>query len=161
MNCLASKRLVTAALVLLAALNIMLLGILFWQNSCGRLPLSGRGQFNQQNSFIEPLSLSSSQTATFRKLRQDHFLKVRPEMEGITLLKKQLIEVSLQEKPDAKKIEELSGSIGIHQVAIERELALHFHELAKVCTPEQRDSLKQMLDRMATHKHAMRMGHRP
>lgn len=78
-------------------------------------------------------------------------------MESIGLLKKQLVEESLKDNPDAKKIEAIAAEIGSHQAAIERDLALHFHELSKICTPEQRDSLKIVLNRITSHKHSIRM----
>jgi len=159
MDFLTSKRFVTTALVLLTLLNVTLLSILWLQNTQQHLPgfLSIGHKFNRRPSFIESLSLNESQRIRFRNLRSEHFRKVSPEMENIALLKKQLVEESLKDKPDTKKIEVLASDIGYQQTIIERELALHFHELAKVCTSEQRDSLKKVLDRIATHNHFMRM----
>ena len=155
MDFLTSKRFVTTALVLLVLLNVTLLSVLWWHNT--HQPEPPNRQFNRPLSFGESLSLSKSQTVSFRTLRQEHLLKVQPEMESIALLKKQLVEESVKEKPDTKKIEAIAGEIGAHQAAIEHDLALHFHELAKICTPEQRDSLKQVLNRITSHKHARRM----
>ena len=73
-------------------------------------------------------------------------------MQAIALLKKQLLEESLNDKPDTQKIDSLADSIGSRQATIERELAAHFHELAKICKPEQRDSLKKVLEHVATRK---------
>ena len=154
MNILTSKRLVTTALVMLALLNITLLGVLWLQNTNG--PLAGHegpGHRHHQFSFTRQLALNESQTASFSKLRQEYFLKIGPEMQAIGLLKKQLVGESLKERPDTKNIERLALSIGAHQAAIEQTLALHFHELAKVCTPEQRDSLKTVLERISTRQH--------
>lgn len=154
MNFLSSKRLVTTALVLLTVLNMALLGVLWWQNIRRPAPVQVTitRQFSRQMSFTEPLTLNESQTVSFRNLRKEYFLKVRPEMQAIALLKKQLVEESLKDQPDTKKIEAMANSIGSRQATIERELALHFHELAKVCTPAQRDSLKTLLDRIATRR---------
>jgi len=158
MNFISSKRFVSTALVLLALFNVTLLGVLWLQNSHKLPPLLHQRHHNgQPDSFIETLGLTDSQNLTFRKLRKEHFLKVRPEMEAITVLKTQLVEESLKDHPDSKKIEAITREIGFHQTSIERELALHFHELAKVCTQEQRDSLKKVLDRIATKRHLIRM----
>jgi len=157
MNLLDSRRLVTAALVLLALFNVMLLGLLFWQNRCSIPILPGGGRFGAHQPFVKSLALSNSQALSFRQLRQQHFIKVRPQMESIARLKQQLVEESLKERPDTNKIGIIATAIGNHQVSIEHELALHFHELAKVCTPAQRDSLKQTLNQIAAHKHSLRM----
>ena len=157
MNFLASKRLVTAALVLLAVFNVTLLGLLFWQNTCRVRPTPGGHQFGAHPAFMESLSLTPSQAVSFRQLRRQHFLKVRPEMESIALLKQQLVEESLKENPDKAKLEIIASGIGSRHIALEREIAVHFHELAKVCTPAQRESLKQVLNQLTAQKHAMRM----
>ncbi|TLU53510.1 MAG: periplasmic heavy metal sensor [Chlorobium sp.] len=158
MNFLASKRLVTTALVLLAVFNVALLGLLFWQNTCRVRQTPAGHQFGFHPVFEKSLALTPSQALSFRQLRRQHFIKVRPEIESIALLKQQLVEESLKENPDNTKLDNIASSIGFRQIALERELAEHFHELAKVCTPTQRDSLKQILNQLTAHKQAMRMG---
>ncbi|MEI8102369.1 MAG: hypothetical protein WCG61_02450 [Chlorobium sp.] len=165
MNFLASKRLVTAALVLLALCNVTLLSVVLWQKSCGLRNPPGGSQYGHHRTFIESLALNKSQALSFSKLRQEHFNKVRPEMESIILLKKELVEESLKSRPEGNKIDTLVSRIGAHQMSIERELAFHFHELGKICTPTQCDSLKELLNQISAHKHAMRterwIEHRP
>ena len=117
----------------------------------GPLLHDGR-QFNHQSFFTRELALSESQTSGFEKLRQEHFLKIKPEMEAITPLKKQLVAESLKDNPDFKKTDSLVAAIGVHQATIERELVLHFHQLSELCTPEQRGRLKEVLENMATRR---------
>ena len=152
MNLFTSKRLVTTAVVLLVLLNITLLSALWFQNSHRREHLSGEHKFNHERFFEKQLDLSESQTISFEKLRQEHFLKVRPEIEAIAPLKKQLVEESFKDIPDTKKTDSLVAAIGLHQAAIERELLLHFHQLSKLCTPEQRSRLKTVLENMSTRR---------
>ncbi len=155
MDFMTSKRFITTALVFLVVLNITLLGMLWWQNTNRPFqgsPISAR-EFNRHPSFTAQLGLTEAQALSFRNLRQEHFRKVAPEMEAIAQLKKQLLDESLRAKPDAKKIAILAESIGTNQATIERELALHFNALAKVCTPEQRNGLKKVLERFATRRY--------
>ena len=152
MNFFTSKRLITIAFIILILLNVTLLSALWVQHSCRPEPLPGGRQFNHESFFTRELALSESQTTSFEKLRHEHFLKIRPEMEAIAPLKKQLVEESLKDNPDSKRSDSLVAAIGVHQAAIERELALHFHQLAKLCTPEQRGRLKEVLEKMATHR---------
>ncbi|NTW68323.1 MAG: periplasmic heavy metal sensor [Chlorobiaceae bacterium] len=157
MNFLTSKRVVTGVVVFLVLLNITLLGFLWRQNSYMRhSSVPSERQFHRQNPFTRPLGLSNLQSATFQQLRREHFRNVQPDMAAIGLLKKQLVEEAMKSQLDSQKIAALSGSIGSRQAAIERELALHFHELYKVCRPEQRDSLKKVLDQIATRRFAER-----
>ena len=152
MNFFTSKRLITIAFIILILLNVTLVSALWVQHSCRPEPPHGGRQFSHESFLTRELSLSESQTTSFEKLRQEYFLKVRPEMEAITPLKKQLIEESLKDNPDSKRSDSLVAAIGVHQAAIERELVLHFHQLAKLCTPEQRGRLKEVLEKMATHR---------
>ncbi|MEI8185911.1 MAG: periplasmic heavy metal sensor [Chlorobiaceae bacterium] len=152
MNFFTSKRLIATAFALLVVLNITLLGALWLQNSRRPESLLGGRLFNHENFFERELALNASQTASFEKLRQEHFLKVRPEMEAIAPLKKQLVEESLKDNPDTKRTDSIIAAIGFHQAAIERELVLHFHQLAKLCTPEQKVRLKEVLENMATRR---------
>jgi Spy/CpxP family protein refolding chaperone len=152
MNFFTSKRLITTAFVLLVLFNITLLSALWLQNTRRPEPPPGGHPFNHENFFSRALDFNESQTISFEKLRQEHFLKVRPEKEAIAPLKKQLVEESLSDNPDTKKTDSLVAAIGVHQAAIERELVLHFHQLSKLCTPEQRGKLKEVLENMATRR---------
>ena len=153
MNLLDSRRLVTTALVLLAVLNVTLLATLWWRESCRMIPGTESVIHHKKRlSFTRQLGLNESQTISFDKLRKEHFHNVGAEMQAIALLKKQLIQEALQEKPDTIKIEGIAGNIGSRHAAVERQLAFHFHELAEVCTPGQRDSLRIILERIAARK---------
>ncbi len=152
MNVFTSKRLITTAFVLLVLLNGALLSVLWMQNTRRPETRPGDLQFNHDNFFAKQLDLNEPQTISFEKLRQEHFQKVRPEMETIATLKKQLVVESLKDEPDPKTTESIVAAISVHHAAIERELALHFHQLSTLCTPEQRGRLKEVLENMAKRK---------
>ncbi|MCX6178271.1 MAG: periplasmic heavy metal sensor [Chlorobiales bacterium] len=152
MNFFTSKRLVTTAFVLLVLLNATLLGVLWQHKMRSQEITSGARQFDHDHFFANKLGLSESQTMSFQKLRQEHFLKVRPEMEAIALLKKQLVAESLKDTPDTQATASLIAAIGTHQAVIEQDLVQHFHRLAQLCTPEQRARLKEVLENMATRR---------
>ncbi len=154
MDFLTSKRFIKTALVFLVVLNAGLLGVLWWQNTNGPFQdsLIATHEFNRHPSFTAQLGLTEAQALSFQNLRQEHFRKVAPEMQAIAKLKTKIIDESLNDRPDSKKIAILADSIGTKQAAIERKLALHFKALATACTPEQRNSLKKVLERFATRR---------
>jgi len=154
MDFLTSKRLITTALILLVILNVSLLSVLWWQNmhTPRPAPVTHTREISRSVYFSIPLSLTEKQTESFRELRKQHFLKVRPEMEAITNLKVALVEESFNATPDTIKIANMALALGSRQAKIETELAMHFHDLAEVCTPAQRDSLKAVLEQLATKK---------
>jgi Spy/CpxP family protein refolding chaperone len=154
MDFLTSKRFVTVILVILVVLNVTLLGILWQQNihNPGLRPVRITRQYSRHFYLSGPLSLSEEQSVRFREIRNAHFRKVMPDLQAMAKLKKELIAESVKEKPDTSKIVSIAGSIGTLQTSMEKELATHFHELALVCTPAQRDSLRKMLEQIATRK---------
>jgi Spy/CpxP family protein refolding chaperone len=154
MDFLTSKRFITATLVILVVLNVTLLGMLWWQNTHKPEHRSYRitRQYSKHVYFARPLALSEEQSLQFRQLRKEHFRKVMPDLQAIAALKKDLVSESVKEKPDTAKIAALAGSIGARQTVIEKEQALHFQKLAQVCTPGQRDSLRNILEHVAVRK---------
>jgi|APMed6443717190_1056831.scaffolds.fasta_scaffold38576_2 Spy/CpxP family protein refolding chaperone len=153
MDFLSSKRFVTTALVLLAILNITFMGMLWWQNFVNKsyqtvevtrfYSSSGPRRGNE-------LELTDQQKAAFRRLRQEHFRKSMPSVQKIIELKKELISESVKPEPDKAKLLAIADSIGKRQALIEKDLALHFHELSALCTPAQRDSLEKLLNNIYT-----------
>jgi len=154
MDFLTSKRFITATLAVLVVLNVTLLGFLWWQNTHkpGIRPVKITRQYSRHIYFTGPLSLTEEQSLRFREIRKNHFRKAAPDIQAIAGLKKELIREAVKEKPDTAKINSLAEAIGTKQAFMEKELALHFHELALVCTPEQRDSLGKVLEQIATRR---------
>ena len=148
MDFLSSKRFVTTALVLLVVLNMVLMGVLWWQNFVTRSYRSvevtrfynGGGPGGGAE-----LVLNDTQKEAFKKLRQEHFRKSMPTVQKIIDFKKALIAEAVKPKPDKDKLSAIADSIGHRQAFLEKDLALHFHELAALCTPAQRDSLQKFL----------------
>jgi len=148
MDFLSSKRLVTTTLVLLVVLNIILMGVIWWQNS-----VTSSYRSVEVTRFYNgggpgggaEMVLTSQQREAFRKLRQEHFRESMPTVQKIIDFKKALIAESVKPQPDKNKLSAIADSIGKHQAFLEKDLALHFHELAALCTPAQRDSLQKFL----------------
>jgi DNA-binding MarR family transcriptional regulator len=139
MDFLSSKRFVTTALVLLALLNITLMGVLWWQNFVNKSYRTV--QVTRFYSSSDPrrgneLNLTDQQKEAFRKLRQEHFRKTMPSVQKIIAFK--------------AKLSAIADSIGKRQAWIEKDLALHFHDLSMLCTPAQRDSLEKLLNNIYT-----------
>ena len=153
MDFLSSKRFVTTALVLLVMLNVTLMGVLWWQNFVNKsyrsVEVTRFYSNNGPRGGIE-LTLTDQQKEAFRKLRQEHFRKTMPSVQKIIAFKKELISEAVKPNPDKAKLSAIADSIGHRQAAIEKDLALHFHELASLCTPAQRDSLQKMLNNIYT-----------
>lgn len=148
MDFFSSRRVVTVILLILVVLNLVLLGVLWWQNFSPSSPDTGTEQsYSSKKSFFqEELDLTDDQSRKFNALRKEHFRGSIPVFIQIAAQKKQLIREALAEDPDVDVINTLSDHIGRNQAILERRLAWHFHSLARLCTPEQRDSLQLILE---------------
>lgn len=147
MDFLSSKRFITTSLVILVILNLTLMGVIWWQNfvSSSYQTVEVTRYYSSGRSPRVELNLTEQQKTAFMKLRQEHFRKTMPAVRKIVELKKALISESVKPTPDKQKLAALADSIGQRQAWIENNLANHFHELAELCTPSQRDSLEKML----------------
>ncbi|NTU94201.1 MAG: periplasmic heavy metal sensor [Chlorobiaceae bacterium] len=154
MDFLASKRLVTSALVILAILNITLLGALWWQNFFSRNVRSVEvREYYSRNVAPSPEdAFSPEQKKKFRALRREHFQKNLPALRQIVTLKQELVDEAVKTNPDTAKISRIADLIGTRQAKLDRNLAMHFHELSSLCTPSQRDSLRLFLGKVYNRK---------
>jgi hypothetical protein len=155
MDFLTSKRFVTTALVLMAILNVTLLGVLWWQNIFSKNfhSLEVRESYTRSISPDPDDGFSPAQKVQFRTLRREHFRKSMPEIRKIVVLKQQLIDEAVKTSPDTARIALIADQIGRQQATLDRGLAMHFHQLSNLCTPAQRDSLKAFLGKVYTRRY--------
>lgn len=155
MDFLTSKRFVTITLVVLAIMNITLLGILSWQNFFSRnfRTVEVREYYTRSVGPSPEDSFSPEQRQKFRNLRREHFQKSLPAIRQIVALKQELIDEAIKTSPDTARIARISDMIGNRQANLDRNLAMHFHELASICTPAQRDSLRAFLGKVYTRRY--------
>ncbi|MBO8091930.1 MAG: periplasmic heavy metal sensor [Prosthecochloris sp.] len=146
MDLFSSKRLISVILALLVVLNLALLGFLLWQNFYQPEKEVQQDRTSRKTFFQEELRLSDEQNRRFNALRKEHFRGSIPVFIHIAAQKKQLIDEAFKETPDVEAINTLAERIGKNQAILERRLAWHFHSLATVCTPEQKDSLRTILE---------------
>jgi Spy/CpxP family protein refolding chaperone len=152
MDFLSSKRLITTTLVVLVLLNIVLMGVIWWQNfvSSTTQTVEVTRVYTGNGHRGTELDLTDQQRDAFRKLRREHFRKSMPAVQKIIELKKQMISEAIKVNPDNAKLSAIADSLGKRQSWLEKDLALHFNELAKLCTPAQRDSLEKLLNNIYT-----------
>lgn len=160
MDFISSKRFITITLAILVVLNLALLGTLWWQNTNSprksEAVVKTRKYKNKPSIFEKELKLSEEQNKQFNMLRLQHFQKTLPALVAISGLKRQLIQESVKNEPDTLVIKALAQRIGSQQALIEYRLAWHFNELSKVCTPEQRDSLQSVLEKVTAKPYKLK-----
>lgn len=158
MDFLTSKRFVTTSLVVLALMNVTLLGVVMWQNFFSRhfRSVEVREYYSRIDSPPGSQAFSPEQMARFRELRREHFRRSMPEIRRILELKQELIEEAVKTSPDTAKIARIADMIGTRQAKLDKDLAMHFNDLSKSCTPAQRDPLKSLLGKVYTKRYEHR-----
>ncbi len=158
MDFLTSKRFVTTSLVVLALLNVTLLSVVMWQNFFSRhfRSVEVREYYSRSDSPTPGQIFSPEQMARFRELRREHFRSSMPEIRQLLQLKQELIEEAVKPTPDTTKIARIAETIGTRQARLDKNLAMHFNDLSRLCTPAQRDSLKEFLGKVYTKRYEHR-----
>jgi uncharacterized membrane protein len=159
MDFLTSKRFVTTSLVVLALLNVTLLGVVMWQNFFSRQfrSVEVREYYARSDSPAAGKVFSPEQMARFRKLRREHFRNSLPEIRQMLQLKQELIDEAVKPGPDMAKIARIADMIGTRQAKLDKDLAMHFNDLSRLCSPSQRDSLKAFLGKVYTRRYEHRV----
>ena len=160
MDFISSKRFITITLAILVALNLALLGTLWWQNTNSlrknETVAKTRENKKKPSIFEKELKLTDEQSKQFNTLRLQHFQRTLPALVAISGLKRQLIQESVKNEPDTLVIKALAQRIGSQQALIEYRLAWHFNGLSKVCTPEQQDSLQNVLEKVTAKPYKLK-----
>ncbi len=106
----------------------------------------GRGQGCGVTMMDERLGLNEKQNEKIDELQSNHFRKVSVERRKLATLERELQEESLKANPDGKKVELLSEKVGKQHATLARLRSTHIAEISAILTPEQRDSMRTMMD---------------
>ena len=160
MDFLSSKRFISITLAILIVLNLALLGTLWWQNvkapTKNEKAVKALKDTKKQSFFEKELNLTDEQSKEFNALRQQHFQGTLPALVTISSLKRKLIQEAIKTDPDTLEIKVLAERIGSLQAVIEYRLAWHFNGLSNVCSPEQRDSLQSVLEKVTAKPYKLK-----
>ena len=97
------------------------------------------------NRFLNrELDLSAGQEKKFDEIRKEHFETTRKFENNMARYRKEILSESFNQNPDMQKINALSDSIGAAQKGYEMFLSEHFQKLSSICTPEQKEKLKDI-----------------
>jgi Spy/CpxP family protein refolding chaperone len=135
---------------LLILINVVTLAML-WFLLLRRPPLGppppdeGRGR--EVQSFLKrELNLTEDQARKFEELR-DRFISSLPSLpDEIQRLRETMMNELFVAQPDEKKVEALTGEIGIREAAMEKGLYDHFRDLVAVCRPDQKRKFQAIMN---------------
>lgn len=91
------------------------------------------------------LNFTQDQVDTFMRLREEHFQKADRNRRQSDDLRRELMELLLDDQLDSSRVEELAEKIGKRVAEHEKTVFYHFVELMKVCDLEQRPKYKTLL----------------
>lgn len=126
------------AVVVLAAVNLVTLGFLWFGRRNGPPPRHDARQF-----LVSELQLNGAQTAQFDSLRKIHFGTVDSLREEVHHLKDELF-ARLSQPGDSGSMQ-ITRRIGEAQTAIERSTFEHFHSLRQICSPVQQKKFDNII----------------
>lgn len=142
-------------IILLIIVNIISLSIIWIQNSenRGEVP-DGEKQGKPESVSLmkEVLKLNEDQTKQLEKLRTDRLEQSRLFNDSLSMLKRELAEELFKSKANQDLVNEKTKMIGELQSKIELVRYSHFNELLAICTPEQKEKLKPIIEELFGRK---------
>lgn len=98
------------------------------------------------------LNLDDEQTKQLEKLRNDKLDLSKKYNDSLSLIKKQLADELFKSKSNEELVKEKSKKIGELQTKVELVRYNHFNELLAICTPEQKEKLKPIIQELFGRK---------
>ena len=145
MDILAKQKLTNILIIVLVIINLGCLSFI-WFREVNHPEISPPHPNRENiNRFLDQqLNLNADQEKKFDEFRKEHFETTRKFEDKIAKYRREILSESFNQKPDMQKINALADSIGSAQKEYETFLSEHFQKLTSVCTPEQREKLKDI-----------------
>ena len=147
MDLLSRNRVLTAGIVVLAVLNIAVLGTLWWQNA--RLPLPRPGVYpgaaSPRELMERRLGLSEAQRARFEEMRLRYRGEAEPIERNIWSVRRRLYESLRGGAPPDSLVVRATDELGRLEAQMQRATFRHFEELRALCDSLQRPNLDMLL----------------
>ncbi len=142
-------------IILLLLLNIITMSVIWMKTSKEREFAPSKEDKNRPESVSlmkEVLNLDDAQTKQLEKLRSDKLDLSKKYNDSLSVLKKQLSDELFKSKSSQKIINEKTKMIGELQSKVELVRFNHFNQLLAICTPEQKEKLKPIIQELFGRK---------
>jgi periplasmic protein CpxP/Spy len=138
-----------AAIVILIVVNLATIGIVLFTPRLPGMPndmKQGMPAPPQGMKFFEDeLRLTEDQKATFIKLRDEHFAKVKDVIDNMWAAKENAYHELMQDNPDKNKVDSLFEVSGKLQIQLDKMTFEHFAKLKSLCTKDQLPAYNKLL----------------
>lgn len=151
MNKVKNNRNLISTIVLLALLNVTALFLLWYGNPSRQAQINNEKNIKQSNERIKnllgnELGFDEEQINQFLKVRHDHKKRTSEIQDIIRQIKKQMLNVILQDNPPAVLSDSLVKLSLENMGKLDKLTFEHFLKIRKICKPEQLDKLKILLN---------------
>jgi hypothetical protein len=134
------------AIVVLVALNLGLMGLLWYQRlGPPRHPIPPAEQRGTGEFLARELGLDADGADKLRDLQDAHFRRADSLQRKMKDLNRAMFEQIFTCEPDSVRIRALSDSIGVFRAEFERMVVAHFEEVKQLCAPGRYERLRRMI----------------
>ncbi len=137
-----------AAIVVLIVVNLATVGIILFTPQRPAPPNGMRpGMPPPQGMkfFEDEFRLTEDQKATFNRLREEHFAKVKDIIDNMRAAKNDAYMMLMQDNPDKNKADSLFEVSGKLQIQLDKMTFEHFAKLKTYCTKDQLPAYNKLL----------------
>lgn len=147
----ASKWLI-AVLLVMNIITLIIIWMLVGRNDFSHSSNKERRPFAPIMMLQKELNLSDEQTRQFGQLRQKHFELTDSLMNQLNLNRKLIVNELFNSEINEGTVNILSKKIGDIEKEMELARFYHFSEVIMICTPDQKEKLKNILMKMTLRK---------
>lgn len=135
------------AIIILIVLNLFTLSVLWMTNTRRERPPKHGPHFrahDRKDILDAELNFNDEQKEKHRTLKENHFKQMRILTEEIHKNKKDLFNRLSEPTYDSLEVKALCNKIGSLQSDLEELTFYHFNDIKSICTPEQKEKLKEV-----------------
>jgi Spy/CpxP family protein refolding chaperone len=144
MNFLTKSRLLLWLLVVLVIINVTALASFFFFTRPEPAPACCPPGEAQCSALRDELKLSEEQTRLVTVINETYARSAGPVADEIGEARAAILNEMEQENPDTARVDSLINRIALLQIAIQKENIRQYHELRRVCDPEQAQKLSAL-----------------
>lgn len=143
MNTIIRNRLLNTVIVLLLFLNLLAMGIFWWQkwkDAPSNQPSAGASAF-----LIEHLQFDSAQLMAFKKLQEIHQYKIAAAKDSMRMAKDRFFDLIDKDAVTESELKLLSTNAAEKQIILDRITFDYFKEVQSLCNAEQQVKFKRVI----------------
>lgn len=141
------NKLLAIAVILLLLINTVLL-VFIWKEKEKPVLQHPQGNGGPFETMVKELNMTEQQKNDYKKLRDEHFAKVRPLFDSIRQIRSSLFKLVKDSTANDDSVSFYSKRIAEKQAIIDKLTLTHFQKVRKLFAPDQQIKFDEFMQKM-------------